>query len=283
VALSQPKRISDIKPLFGNLALNSQYQVIFGGLSKELQLYLGIRGVDPRFISENVGLLCHRASLPGSSVAVSDVVGNYTGVSERFAHARVFTDIQLDFYVDKEYKTLKFLEHWVEYISSASGVDPANPGYFYRMRYPTSYKSNSTKIVKFNRDFKSELQYNFIGLFPKDLISASVSYDDSQPLVASCSFSYERYICGPVNSIDILKQIDNNKQPVSQTAPTINNVGPSAPTQTVTTTPTRNQITNSTVNRTITPLTGSSSGNQTNVTLVSYIPGTVTPTTVLPR
>lgn len=213
MALAKPRRISDIKPLFGNLAVTSQYEVVFGGLGLELQTYLAARGVDSRFIAEKAGLLCNRASLPGSSVSTFNVMGNYTGVSETFAQGRTFTEIQLDFYVDKEYKTLKFLEHWIEFISNASGISAANPGYFYRVRYPVTYKSNSTKIVKFNRDFKNELQYTFIGLFPKDLVSVQVSYDDSQTLVASASFSYERYICGSVTSIDINRDTDNNKEP----------------------------------------------------------------------
>lgn len=227
MGIAKPRRISDIKPIFGNLAVNSQYEVVFGGLGLELQTYLSARGVDSRFIAEKAGLLCNRASLPGSSVSTFNVMGNYTGVSETFAQGRTFTEIQLDFYVDKEYKTLKFIEHWIEFISNASGVSASNPGYFYRLKYPITYKSNSTKIVKFNRDYKNELQYNFIGLFPKDLVSLQVSYDDSQTLVASASFSYERYICGSVTSIDISQDTDNNKEPsnplarVSAVSPTL--------------------------------------------------------------
>jgi hypothetical protein len=55
----RPRRISDIKPLFTNLAVTSQYEVQFGGLNPELQGYLNSRGVDYRFTSESVGLLCN--------------------------------------------------------------------------------------------------------------------------------------------------------------------------------------------------------------------------------
>ena len=265
MALAKPKRISDIKPIFGNLAVSSQYEVVFGGLSLELQTYLASRGVDPRFIAEKAGLLCNRASLPGSSVSTFNVIGNYTGVSETFAQGRIFTEIQLDFYVDKEYKTLKFLEHWIEFISNGSGISAANPGYFYRVRYPISYKSNSTKIVKFNRDFKNELQYNFIGLFPKDLISVPVSYDDSQTLIASASFSYERYICGSVTSIDINRDTDNNKELANPLAKV------SAVSSTLTTTQSILSP-SSTFNK-----TGQSLGNQPGVRNVTYISGNVNP------
>jgi len=265
VGIAKPRKISDIKPIFGNLALSSQYEVVFGGLSLELQTYLTARGVDSRFIGEKAGLLCNRASLPGSSVATFNVYGNYTGVSETFAQGRTFTEIQLDFYVDKEYKTLKFLEHWIEFISNASGINPTNPGYFYRVRYPISYKSNSTKIVKFNRDFKTELQYNFIGLFPKDLISVQVSYDESQTLIASASFSYERYVCGSVTSIDFAQNTDNNKEPANS----ITQSTPISPTLITT---------QSILSPPVYYKTGQSLGNEQGVTPVTYSPGNVNPT-----
>ena len=105
----RPRRIADIKPIFTNVAQTSQYEVKFGGFKKELRDYLGARGVDSRFTGETVGLLCNSASLPGSSFATADIAGNYTGVMEKFAHTRIFTPIDLTFYVDKEFKTMKFL------------------------------------------------------------------------------------------------------------------------------------------------------------------------------
>ena len=38
------------------------------------------------------------------------------GVTENMVHSRIYTPIQLEFYVDNEYKALKFLEHWMEFI-----------------------------------------------------------------------------------------------------------------------------------------------------------------------
>jgi hypothetical protein len=211
VSIARPRKISEIRSLFGNLAQTSQYQVVFGGLSLPLLSHLSIRGVDAAFIGESAGLLCSSASLPGSSLATADITGNYTGVTEKFAHTRIFTQIDLTFLVDKEYKVLKFLEHWIEFIANGSGQNNANPGYFYRMKYPTLYKCDSTKILKFNRDYKEEVQYNFFGMFPISLSSPTVSYDESQVLTASASFSYERYVPGPVNSLNLKLGSNNNK------------------------------------------------------------------------
>lgn len=207
------RRISEFKPLFTNLAQTSHYQVVFGGLSKKLRSYLLKRGLDYRFIGESVGLLCNSAFLPGSSFATADIVGNYTGIAEKIAHTRTFTQIDLEFYVDSSYKSLKFLEHWMEFVSSGSKELPYKEGYYYRMMYPDDYKCNASRIIKFDRDYKKYIEYTFYGLFPLTLNSTPVSYDNSSILKASASFSYERYICGKTFSIDVGRRQDNNKVP----------------------------------------------------------------------
>lgn len=209
----RPRKISEFKPLFTNLAQTSHYQVIFGGLSGSLRSYLRLRGIDSRFIGESVGLLCNTASLPGSSFATADIVGNYTGVAEKMAHTRTFTQIDLEFYVDRSYRTIKFLEHWMEFVSSGSQEQPYQDGYYFRMRYPDEYKCNATRIVKFDRDYKNYIEYTFYGLFPLTLNSTAISYESSGILKASASFSYERYVCGRTYSIDIARNMDNNLVP----------------------------------------------------------------------
>jgi len=194
------KKISQFKPLITNLAQTSHYQVIFGGLNGTLMSYLAERGVDTRFVTESAGLLCSSASIPGSSLATADINGNYMGVQEKMAHTRIFTQMQLEFYVDSDYRMLKFLEHWMEFIAGGSEKDSSLREYSYRMRFPDEYKSNATKIIKFDRDYRREVEYNFIGLFPINLSSLPVSYDSSNVLKVSIAFNYERYIPGKITS-----------------------------------------------------------------------------------
>ena len=156
--------------------------------------------MNDRFVVEDAGLLCSDAVLPGSAMASIDTRGDYQGVIERMAHTRNFTQISLEFYVDNEYKSMKFLEHWMEYITGAIR-NPADDAYFYQLNYPSEYKSNDTRIVKFERNYKQFLEYRFIGLFPLALNSTRVSYNGSQVLKASASFSFDRYICGESTSL----------------------------------------------------------------------------------
>jgi hypothetical protein len=216
-----PKKISQIKPTLTNLAQTSHYLIEFGGFGSSLREHLRLRGMDSRYIAETIGLLCSRASLPGSGFATTDVVGNFMGVSEKFAHTRTFVQMDLDFYVDNSYKSLKFLEHWMEFISSGSTTDaagdrvsPLRDGYYFRMRYPSEYKCNETRIIKFERNYQRYIEYRFYGLFPISLNSTTVSYEGSNILKATASFSYERYISGKSYSYDVYRNQENNKEQI---------------------------------------------------------------------
>ena len=215
----RPRGISDIMPKLQNVAQTSKFLVKFVLPRGECRSYLRKKGVNDRFISDDVGLLCSDAVLPGSAMATVNTAGDYQGVIERFAHTRNFTEVNFDFYVDTDYKSLKFLEHWMEFISSGSGVDPSGDSYYFRMRYPDEYKSNDTRIVKFEKNHFQFLEYRFVGLFPKALNSTRVSYQNSQVLKATATFSFDRYICGESSSLARSLGIDlNNSSTLTATA-----------------------------------------------------------------
>ena len=219
------RRIADFKHTFTNLAQTSHYQLIFGGLPTGLRQHLNVRGLDYRFITNTSGLLCSNAVLPGASLATADVIGNYTGVSEKMAHTKAFQKINLEFYVDSEYKSLKFLEHWVEFIANGSGEDQSRKDYYFRMEYPDDYKTYETKIIKFDRDYNEEMQYNFYGMFPQAINSTPVKYEGSEVLKASALFSFDRYSAGKFSSYDRYRGSYNNREENLQ-KPKSNNTGP---------------------------------------------------------
>jgi len=194
------RRISDFKPLFTNLAQTSHYEVKFGGvglIGGPLMAYLSRKGISQRFIAEDAGLLCFSASLPTSSLATANISGNFMGITENFAHTRQYSAISLDFYVDKNYNALKFIETWMEFIASGSNnpigsslspIGQNRKDYISRMQYPEYYKSDRTTITKFDRDYNKEIEYTFIGLFPSSMPSIPVSYSSSDILKMTVNF-----------------------------------------------------------------------------------------------
>ena len=210
--MTKPIKLEEIKPLIGNLSRQNYYQVIFGGLPGELRGYLKNRGVTNRFISEDAGLLCFSASLPGASLNDRQIK-NFSGVMENFATTRLYTPIDLQFYCDDKYQALKFVEHWQEFIISGNGTNGSRyslPGYNYRLKYPEDYKSNSTKIIKFEANFKRKIEYSFIGMYPSAVSSTPVAYGPSEIMKVSCSFKYDRFIAGRTSSVDYARGRANN-------------------------------------------------------------------------
>ena len=209
MARPRPRRISDFKPTLTNLAQTSHYEVRFGRAPAGLSNYLKGRGVDGRFITGDMGLLCFSAQIPFANIATANVTGAFTGIGEKFAHSRIFTPITLNFYVDVEYKVLKFLEHWMEYTAGGTHAPGGRTGvikqnrsnYFVRMQYPEDYRMENTKIYKFERDYANSLEYTFFSLFPQNVTNIAVSYDQSKTLTASATFEYTRYVSGPISSI----------------------------------------------------------------------------------
>ena len=205
----RPRRISDFKPTLTKLAQTSHYEVRFGRAVGGLGNYLRKRGVDKRFIAGEMGLLCNQASLPGSQLATANITGAYTGITEKFAHSRIYVPITLNFYVDDVYKVIKFLEHWMEYTAGGTHapggrigpITQSKSNYYVRMQYPDDYRMEETKIMKFERDYSNNLEYTFFNLFPQNLGAIQVGYDASKILTASCTFEYTRYVCGPISNI----------------------------------------------------------------------------------
>ena len=50
------------------------------------------------------------------------------------------------------------------------------------------------KIIKFERELKSQLQYTFIRSYPRSITSMPVTYDGSSLLKCSVQMSYIRYV-----------------------------------------------------------------------------------------
>jgi hypothetical protein len=150
---------------------------------------------------------CTEASLPGSSIATNEITDDHTGVTDRHAYRRLYDDrISLTFYVDSEkYYAIKFFESWMAAIvneqsnkGKTNSFDSRN--YNYRVTFPKYYYASAFNIIKFEKNYQSptgelgqSIQYDFIHAFPISLDSMPVSYESSQLLKCSVSFSYSRY------------------------------------------------------------------------------------------
>lgn len=234
INIPKPKKIFEFRDKITNLAQTSYYYVQFGGIPQlatnaRLTQYLAARGIDQNYINE-VGLLCSNAVLPTTQLATAEVNSNYMGITQTFAHRRQFQDVTLEFYVDKTYNSLRFFEHWMDFIAGGShndlliqrygeleavNKDQAGDSYFIRMNYPDEYKSNGTSIIKFERDHDSvhSIVYNFYGMYPYNIASIPVSYGASELLKMSVSFKIDRYTVGKADSYAWVNDASNDRKP----------------------------------------------------------------------
>lgn len=182
---------------------------------------LGLQG--SIYDSEFINLSCCDASLPGSTFYTHDVI-DYHGVTEKLPYRRVYDDrADFTFYVDHNYEVITFFEIWMQYIANEqyteeySGERLSHSQYAYRMNYPDGDSlSNTTRrgyrsdiyITKFDRDFgkiigdttegsarkSSSIKYRYIDAFPISIMSMPVSYESSELLKCTVSFTYNRYL-----------------------------------------------------------------------------------------
>ena len=174
---------------------------------------------------EKLQLLCSEATLPGSSLVTHEIRNDRTGVTERHAYRRMFDDrIDFTFMVNAgkdAYLPIKFFEGWIKYIageSVASGdgkVGIKDENYAYRMKYPADYRAQQgLKVVKFEKSpsWGGGLSYNFIGAYPIAVTSMPVSYDTTQVLKSTVSFTYLRYYIDGIDETSEKDQKSGDKK-----------------------------------------------------------------------
>jgi len=194
--------MKEAKYLIGNLAQTNQYFVnipvpltlkdYFDKVYKREDVGASIVA----FVNSKLGFFCSEATLPVSSYATAEVKDNYMGVTQEFAHTRLYTDMDMTFYVDDNYELLRFFEGWMDFISGAGELSQVNGGkhYYRRFQFPDHYKIDNLTITKFEKSFNTELIYNFINAFPKGLTSIPVSYGPAELLKVTVTFNFDRYI-----------------------------------------------------------------------------------------
>ena len=213
------KTIADLKTKFLKPALTSHYEVTIplGSLPE------GVKSIVGTLDQADLNLSCMETSLPGSSLATFEVKNDYTGVTERLAHRRMYDDrIDFTFLVDAEkYFAIRIFEKWMRYIAGedvdrqdGETLTTKGVNYHYRVRYPgtgsdtTGYRCvDGLKITKFEKDMRNSLTYEFIGAYPISISSMPVSYESSSLLKCTVSMSYLRYVMTELINPDLTPTI----------------------------------------------------------------------------
>lgn len=207
-------KTSEIKSLLLQPALTSHY-IVDVSPPKEVQDFIDYEGrFDGRYLTAMsvINLACCDASLPGSTLYTTDVTNDYTGVTEKIAYRRQYDDrADFTFYVNTNYDAIELFEGWMNYISDenptrATDAKSKAKNYSdittrYRFNFPINYRT-SIFITKFERNSGSgekdqkKMEYEFIGAYPISITSIPLSYEASQLLKCTVSFTYIRHVKG---------------------------------------------------------------------------------------
>jgi len=178
-------------------------------------------------------LTCTEANLPGSSLATIETL-DYMGVTEKHAYRRLYDDaIDFTFLVtqDSNYHQIRFFDAWIRYIVREDSSRLNQNTFYARARYPSEYKG-TLQVVKFEKNLGSGfggsvpiLVYNFVDAFPKSINSIPVSYDASDLLKVTVSFTYSRYYVDKnIVTIDTTNTQRNNNSPGNADVPAFPNL-----------------------------------------------------------
>lgn len=243
----RPYSMSAIKSKLLQPALTSHFICEFfppsGTESQKLQQFLQERvragfqgGQYQGATQELIRLSCSDASLPGSSIMTHEINNDYTGVTERHGYRRSYDDrADFSFIVDRNYFVIDYFENWISYVvgenllsaTNEPTLPQINKTYNYRVNFPDDYMTENLFITKFERDYgdtridannqiNRPLTYKFINAYPISITSMPVSYDSSQLLKCTVSFTYSRYVLSR-NPAQFTRQNEEPTQPVPST------------------------------------------------------------------
>lgn len=204
--------IQDVKHRLMQPALTSHFHCQFNPPPK-VQEQFKFNKITADKWGEDLLITCSEASLPGSTLATHDLNNDFTGVTQKHAYRRLYDDrADFTFYVNNRYSQIAIFESWLRYIGGEQlSFDASSPNLqqYYRMQYPKYYKTN-INITKFERDVSvsksrnksGSIIYTFVNAFPVSINSMPVSFDTSQLLKCTVSFTYDRYFA-TINGVAI--------------------------------------------------------------------------------
>ena len=194
------RNVADLKASILNPSLTSTYECHFNPptsvrswLNDRKNLNLGA-GYDS-ILSDQITLSCREATLPGTSLATHTLDNDRTGVTERHAYRRQYSDVaSFTFYVDNEYNLIHFFENWIAFIVNEGASDALDGNYNYRVNFPNEYKTDIF-VKKFEKDYTGRnLDYRFINAYPISINEMPLSYDASTIMTCTVNFNFTRYV-----------------------------------------------------------------------------------------
>ena len=150
------------------------------------------------FTGGNIKVLSEEIQLPGVSTATGDVNGVYQGVRQRYAHSKIYNDINLSFICDRVQTPMRFFQKWFDLIHPGTAPNSdsniaRNNAYF--VNYYDDYTLNMIiqKIEAKTSPATNSISFQLLNAWPLSVSAVPLNSGASDIMKMSVTICYERH------------------------------------------------------------------------------------------
>ena len=150
----------------------------------------------PFGVEEQMEYYCNEAQLPNINTSEGTINGMYMGSgSVKYAHTRVFTEIQLGFICDANMSIMKFLNAWQDYMFNWDGSTDKNRNVTvkYQDEYVCDLAIMKTELSPYEGELRNPLTYVLERAYPYAIDAVPMQFGSNQVTQVTAQFSYMRH------------------------------------------------------------------------------------------
>ena len=150
----------------------------------------------PYEIDEQLEFYCNEAQLPNINTSEGTINGMYLGSgSVKYAHTRVFTEVQLGFICDANMSILKFLNAWQDYMfnTGMNSEKNRNVTVKYQDEYVCDIAIAKTELSPYEGELRNPLTYVLERAYPYAIDAVPLQFGSNQVTQVTAQFSYMRH------------------------------------------------------------------------------------------
>jgi hypothetical protein len=150
----------------------------------------------PYEIDEQLEFYCNEAQLPNINTSEGTINGMYLGSgSVKYAHTRVFTEIQLGFICDANMSIMKFLNAWQDYMFNTGMNSDKNRNVTvkYQDEYVCDIAIAKTELSPYEGELRNPMTYVLERAYPYAIDAVPLQFGSNQVTQVTAQFSYMRH------------------------------------------------------------------------------------------
>ena len=196
------------------MAMSTEFEVSFefpdiGNPSLKNVVKGALSGIHTLATDDIITMFCNEAQLPNVSSLTGQTNGIYMGEGQvNYSYGKLFTDVSLGWYCDKNMMPLKFLQEWHnhQFYFGEGNKTPIRENLLFntsltrqdlvsRVRYPEEYQAKIIikKTERLEGEDRDVMVYTLLDAFPHSIDATPLSYGSSQLVNVSANFYYSKF------------------------------------------------------------------------------------------